>query len=113
MAIKLNNAAYDHAVSIIKKGLEVEHDTNNWTEVQATPDEQVRYLKNHGLEKYGTWFLGIDTDADPKSKDKYVYPFGDFSVLHKSALLVAVKQAEKDQDEEIKKAASQLLAMIK
>lgn len=113
MAIKLNKAAYDLAVSMIKNGLEVEHDANNWDEVQANLSEQVRYLRTHGLEQYGTWFLGIDTDADPKSKDKYVYPFGDFSVLHKSALLVAVKKAEQDQDEEIKKAASQLLAMIK
>jgi len=113
MAIKLNKAAYDHAISIIKNGLEVEHDTNNWAEVQATSDEKIRYLNNHGLEQYGTWFLGIDTDADPKSKDKYTYPFGDFSVLHKSALLAAVKSAEKNNDAEIKKTAEQLLAMIK
>ncbi|MCL5874879.1 MAG: hypothetical protein M1114_00200 [Candidatus Dependentiae bacterium] len=113
MAIKLNKAAYDHAVYIIKNGLEVEHDTNNWDEVQATPDEEIRYLNNHGLEQYGTWFLGIDTDADPKSKDKYTYPFGDFSVLHKSALLEAIKLAAKNSDEAIKTAAEQLLAMIK
>ena len=89
MAIKLNKAAYDHA------------------------DEEVRYLNTHGLEKYGTWFLGIDEDADPKDKSKFVYAFGDFSVLHKSALLDAIKQAGRDGDQEIKKAAEQLLAMIK
>ncbi len=113
MAIKLNKAAYDLAASMIKKGLEIEHDTNNWDEVQATPSEQVRYLNTHGLEQYGTWFLGTNTDADPKDKSKFVYPFGDFSVVHKSALLVAIKQAGQDGDQEIKKAAEQLLAMIK
>ena len=113
MAIKLNKAAYDHAIAIIKNGLEVEHDTNNWNEVKATRDEENRYLITHTLDEYGLWFLGIDTDADPNDRSKFVYPFGDFSVLHKSALLAAEKQATQDGDQEIKQAVSQLLAMIK
>ncbi len=82
MAVVLNKAAYDHAVAIIKKGLEIEHDVKNWHEVKPTPDEIARFLDTHTLDEYGTWFLGINTDADQKDKSKFEYPFGDLQVLH-------------------------------
>lgn len=113
MSIKLNKAAFDHAAEIIKDGLEVEHDTSNWNEVKPTVDEQARYLNTHSLDEYGLWFLGINSDADQNSKDKFVYPYGDFSVLHKSALIVAEQQATQAHAHEIKSAAQKLLAMIK
>lgn len=112
MPIKLNKPGYDHAMQIIKNGLEVEHDVGNWEAVKATPDEVARYLNTHTLEEYGFWFLGIDTDADPESKNKYVFPYGDLSVLHKSALIVAEQQATNKHLHEIKSAAQNLLAMI-
>src|SRR5579859_8239006 len=96
MPIKLNKAGYDHALAIIKNGLEVEHDTNNWEAVKPTKDEIVRFLNAHTLEEYGQWFLGINTDADQKDKSKYVLPLGDFSVLHKSALMAAATEAAKN-----------------
>jgi hypothetical protein len=113
MSIILNKQAYEHAVEIIKDGLEVEHDVSNWEEVKPTPDEQVRHLNTHSLDEYGLWFLGIDTDADKDDKSKFLYPYGDFSVLHKSALIVAEQQATQKHHHEIKVAAQKLLAMIK
>lgn len=112
MSIKLNSAGYEYAVSIIKNGLEVEHDSTNWDEVKPTLDDQVRHLNTHTLDEYGLWFLGIDTDADQASQSKYVYPHGDFKVLHKSALIIAEKQATNDHQHEIKSAAQKLLNMI-
>ncbi len=113
MAIKLNKSAYEHAVEIIKNGLEVEPDTNrSWEEEKATDDEEIRYLNTHTLNEYGLWFLGVDTDADPEDRSKFVYPFGDFNVVHKSALLVAKKEAAKNGDKEIEEAARKLLEMV-
>lgn len=112
MAIQLNKQAFDNAAKIIKNKLEVEHQTD-WQEARPTPNDEVRYLDTHSLEEYGLWFLGINTQADPKSKSKFVYPYGDFNVLHKSALLASKKEAEKNKDHEIVKAIDQLLAMIK
>lgn len=111
MSVKLNKAALDHAESMIKNGLEVEHDSGNWNEVKPTPDEHVRFLNTHSLDEYGLWFLGINSDADQNSKDKYLYPYGDFSVLHKSALVAIEQQAAKDH--EIKVAVQKLLSLIK
>lgn len=112
MAIKLNKVGFDNAAAIIKNGLEVEHDTK-WESVKPTRDEQARFIETHDLDEYGSWFLGIDADKDPKSITKFVFPFGDFSVLHKSALIVAEKEATKLNAAEIKAAAQKLLDMIK
>jgi len=112
MAIKINKAGYDHAVEIIKDGLEVEHDTSNWNEVKPDVDEMARFLNTHSLDEYGLWFLGINTDADQNSKDKYVYPYGDFSVLHKSGLIAAEQESGNKHHHEIKSAAQKLLGML-
>lgn len=113
MAIILNKAAYEKAIAIIKKGLEIEHDIKNWHEVKPTPDEIARFLDTHSLDEYGTWFLGINTDADQKDKSKFEYPFGDLQVLHKSALIATEKIAALKNHEEIKTAVHNLLEMLK
>lgn len=110
MSVKLNKAGFDHAMEIIKNGLEVEHDSGNWNEVKPTRDEQVRYLDTHSDEEYGLWFLGIDEEKKSDDISKYVFPFGDFSVLHKSALVAAEQQSA--HVPEIKQAAQKLLGMI-
>ena len=113
MAIKLNKAAYDHAVEIIKNGLEVEHDVSNWKEVKPDADEETRYLNTHSLDEYGLWFLGINTDAPQDSKERFLYPYGDFSVLHKSGLIAAEQEAGNKHHHDIKSAAQKLLEMVK
>ncbi len=112
MTIKINKEGYEHALKIIKNGLEVEHDTSNWKEVKPDVDEMARFLNTHSLEEYGLWFLGINTDADQNSKDKFVYTYGDFSVLHKSCLIAIEQESGNKHHHEIKSAAQKLLAMI-
>ncbi|MBY0109589.1 MAG: hypothetical protein K2X90_00560 [Candidatus Babeliaceae bacterium] len=112
MTIKINKEGYEHALEIIKNGLEVEHETSNWKEIKPDVNEMAQFLNTHSLKEYGLWFLGIDTDADQNSKDKYVYPYGDFSVLHKSGLIAAEQEAGNKHNHEIKSAAQKLLAMI-
>lgn len=113
MSKKLNKAAYDLAKQMIEHGFELEHDENNWAEVKPTPEEVTRYLEAHDIEEYGAWFLGVDPQADSESTAKYAYPFGDFSVVHKSALLEAEKKATMNKDLEIAQAAKRLLQLIK
>lgn len=112
MAIRLNQEAYNQAVSIIKNGLEVEHDSNNWQEVKPTEDEVIHYLDTHSLKDYGRWFLGINSEADPNDKSKYLYPVGDLKVVHKSALLLAEKESARSNHAEIRGAVRKLLEMI-
>lgn len=113
MSIKLNKAGYDHAAALIKHGFEVEHDVHNWDEVKPDRDDKSKYINTHDLDEYGLWFLGIDTNADQKSIDKYCYPYGDFNVVQKSGILAAEKEAAKHNHAEIHKAAQELLAHMK
>lgn len=112
MNIKLNKKAYDHAVDLIKNKLEVEHAPSYWEEAKPTRNDEVRFLDTHSLEEYGSWFLGIDLDADQKSHETYHYPFGDLQVLHVGALHASKKAAEKHGHDEIVKAIDQLLKLI-
>jgi len=112
MAIELNKAGYERAITMIKDELEVEHDSGNWDEVAPTENDMIRYLNTHSLAEYGAWFLGVDTDADAHDKSKFLYPFGDFNVLHKSALLLIQKDAEHHHHSEVAAAVKRLLEMI-
>jgi hypothetical protein len=113
MSIKLHKAGYDHAVALIKRGLEIEHDKGgNWNEAKATADEEVHYLNTHSLEEYGSWFLGIDSSRNDQGKAQYCCPFGNFGTLHVSALETIIRDAEKQKLADIKEAAQKLLTQI-
>jgi len=112
MSIKLHKRGYDHAVEIIKRGLEIEHDKGNWNEVKPTRDEEVRYLNTHSLEEYGAWFLGIDSSREEQGKVQYYYQFGDFGMVHLSALENIIQEAGKQNHPDIKDAAQKLVQMI-
>ena len=112
MAIKLNIPGFEHAESMIKKGVEVEHTSNNWEDVKPTVEEELHYIETHSLDEYGQWFLGINTDAPEDKRSKYVYPFGDFKVVQESALIIAEEVAGKKHHDEIKDVAHQLLTKL-
>ena len=112
MAILLHNAGCEHADNMIKQRVEVEHFSNNWEEAQPTVDDELNYLQSHTLDEYGLWYLGIDTDVPSNNRSKFVYPFGDFNVVQKSALIAAEALARKNHHYEIAEAAQALLQKI-
>lgn len=108
MAIKLNDRGYAQAESMIRKGLEVSQVSNDWKEVKPDVDDELRYLESHSLDEYGNWYLGIDTSAPSNERSRYIYPFGDFNILHESGLITAEEEAKKNGHNEIAEAASKL-----
>jgi len=112
MAIKLHKEGYEHAEEMIMLGVEVDHIPNNWAEVKPTVDDELNYIDSHSRDEYGLWYLGIDTSIPSDNRDKFVYPYGDFNVVQKSALIVAEEQAKKNNHDEIAVAARALLKMV-
>lgn len=112
MAVILNKKAFEHAKHLISSG-EVQHDAANWESVKATLDEEVRYLNTHTMEEYGLWFLGINTGIAETSRHRYEFPYGDFSIVHRSGLEAIVRRAAQNGHKEIEAAAKQLLELIK
>ncbi len=112
MAIKLNEKAIAHAEKLIKAH-EFEYNHVPWSEANPTSSQTVRYLNTHDLEEYGEWFLGVDTDnAKVESKERYIYPVGDFSEIQRSALKLAAENAKKQNHQEVAQAAQRLLDLI-
>lgn len=112
MAIKLNEKAIAHAEELIKAH-EFEYNHVPWSESSPTTNDTVRYLNTHDLEEYGEWFLGIDTDnAKMESKERYLYPLGDFNEVQRSALNFAAENAQKKNHAEVAQAAKRLLDLI-
>src|SRR5579872_4726376 len=112
MAVKLNKSGYEHAEEMIRLGVEVDHIPDNWDEVKPTVDDELNYIDSHTLEEYGLWYLGVDTSIPANNRAKFVYPYGDFNVVQESALIIAERQAKKNQHDDIAKAAGELLKKL-
>lgn len=112
MAIKLNEAGFEHAKELIKGGLEVEKKACDWNAHKATEDEIDKFLETHYMAEYGLWFLGINTDMSENAKERYVFPYGDFKIVHKSAIIIAEEDAARKGAREVQHAAKQLLELI-
>lgn len=113
MAVKLHHKGFAHAQMLINAH-EVEHNQNGvtWKDSAPTADDSAKFLKTHDIEEYGEWFLGVDTDKPRENKEHYVYPYGDFSEVHRGAVVQAEKEANTQGHQEIAQAAKKLLAMV-
>lgn len=113
MAIKLNTKALDFAHELMKTH-KVDHHYGQGKESMhgITQPETHEYLKNHTDHEYGLWFLGINTSAAQNSPEQYLYPYGDFQVIHRALVEKISKQAFKDHHHEIAQAAEELLKRI-
>ena len=107
MGYRLNRSAVEHAKSLIDSHHYVKD--SDWSEAQPSTDRENEYLEKHGWEEYGKWFLAIDEDANEETKDRYNFPYGDFSRLHRSGLIAAKQRAAEWDHSEIEKGAGGLL----
>jgi hypothetical protein len=112
MAVKLNSASFDHAKRLIKDGKYVLDDRDDWSEHQASADDENRFIEKHGFEEYSRWFLGVDVDEDPDTKAHYKFPYGDFKKVHRCGLLAAETRAAQREYHDIANAAHQLHGML-
>jgi hypothetical protein len=108
--MKVNRAAVQKARSLIRaRQYDKESD---WSEDQPSSGQQNDYLEEHGWDEYGRWFLAIDMDATPETKDRYNFPYGDFRRLHRDALIAAKQRAAQHDHPEIERAAAELLEAL-
>ena len=90
--IRINQQGVDHTRSLIESDRYVRD--SDWSEAQPSTDDENAYLSDHSWEEYGRWFLAIDEDAGEKSKDRYRFPVGDFTRIHRSGLIAAGQLAD-------------------
>jgi hypothetical protein len=110
MAIRVNPEAVEHAGNLIQ-GRQYETDSD-WSEAQASAEEENRFIDENGWEAFAKWFLAYDTEANEGTKSRYRFPFGDFRKRHRSALIAAKQRAGSEDYNEVQSAADKLLEKL-
>ena len=80
-----------------------------WSDLAPSTEEENGQIERHGYEGYGEWHLAIDADASEETKDRYGFPYGDFSRVSRSALVHAKQRAAQNGHDEVAGAAGELL----
>lgn len=81
----------------------------SWSDAAPSADEGNKQIDRKGYDGYGEWHLAIDTEASEQTKDRYGFPYGDFSRVNRAALIHAKQRASQNDHDEVAKAADELL----
>jgi hypothetical protein len=112
MAVQLHRSALTHAKNLIKRGKVVRDERDAWSEHQPSAAKENEYIRLHGWRAYGNWHLGVDEQQSEETKGRYKFPYGDFSRVHRSAVISAESRAGQYKYLDVERAASQLLRLI-
>lgn len=110
--MKLNQKAFDHAKSLIVAAKVERSSDSDWGDVQPSNDEQDAFLKEHDWDTYEKWYLGIHEDAPEQTRDRFLFLYGDFDVVHRSALKAIKERADEEDYPLIENAVDHLLIQI-
>lgn len=112
MAVKLNKPALEHARSLVRAGKVVKDERDDWSEDAPSAHDGNRYIDKNGWTEYSHWHLGVDTDKSEETKGRFEFPFGDFTKVHRCAVISLESRAAQFDHDDIAKAAKELLELI-
>jgi hypothetical protein len=105
-----NDHCIRHARRLIESGRCVLD--GDWASARPTPEQQDAFLEDHGWEEFSAWHLGLDGDAGYEDKARYGFPVGDFTRVHRSALIAAMLEASRDGHRAVEREAGDLLRRL-
>jgi hypothetical protein len=112
MKLKLNRTAFEHAKELIDQGRFVFDERDAWSEHQPSVEKENEFIREHGFDEYGKWYLGINDEKDENTKGRYEFPYGDFEDIHRCGVLSAESRAGQYKHFDIENAAAHLHGMI-
>src|SRR4051812_40407519 len=112
MAVKLHRPGYDHAKRMVSDGNVALDDRDDWSEHQPSAAEENAFIDEHGYGEYGRWYLAIDDERPPNTKGRYEFPYGDFSAVHRCAVLAAESRAGQRKYTDVQLAAAHVHGML-
>lgn len=112
MTITLNSDALDKAESLIRAGRTVRDERDDWSEDAPSAADENAFIEKHGYAEYAKWHLGVDKSQAEETKGRYSFPFGDFSRLHRCAVISLESRAAQHDHDSIARAAKKLLDRI-
>ena len=111
-ALKLNEAGYQHAVDLIGLGKVALDNRGDWGRRRPSAADQDAFIDRNGWAEYADWFLAANDAFGAQTRRHYGFPFGDFAVVRRSALVAAQYRARQWGHADVEAAAQRLLAMI-
>ncbi|MBK4346904.1 hypothetical protein [Lacisediminihabitans changchengi] len=112
MAEKLNDAALQHARSLVRDGKVVRDKHAGWAAKAPTAAEENAFIEKHGWAEYEKWHLGVDETASEQTKGRFSFPYGDFSRVDRGAVIAIESRAAEYDHDDIATAAKNLLELI-
>ncbi len=112
MTVKLNHEGLTHANGLLRRGEFVDDERDDWSEDAPSAAESTAFIEKNGIVEFAKWHLGEDTDATEGTKGRYLFPYGDFSKLHRCAVISGESRAGQYDHPQIEKAFKELLAGI-
>lgn len=107
---RVHDEGVSHARKLIDDG-RVDTETE-WSQAAPSTDEANKQIDDEGYDGYGRWHLAIDTEASEETKDRYGFPYGDFSKVNRAALIHAKQRASQNDHDEVMKAADEVLTHL-
>jgi hypothetical protein len=112
MAVTLNKKALTHARKLIEKGKVVRDERDDWSEHAPTAADENTFLERHDFDEFALWHLGVDPDASEDTKGRFSFPIGDFTRVHRCAVISAESRAGQYDHADIEDALTKLLQQI-
>jgi hypothetical protein len=112
MSVRLSRRSFDYAQQLIREGKFKLDQRDDWSEHQPSAREENEFIEANGIEEFGRWHLGFDDEANPETKRRYKYPYGDFQDVHRCAVLSAESRAGQRDHLEVEKAVAHLHGML-
>lgn len=103
----VNEDAVSQARRLIDDG-KVDVDTP-WSDAAPSTDEENDEIDEHDHKAFGAWHLAVDPDASEGTKERYAFPYGDFQVVNRAALVHAKQRASQYGHDKVEAAADALL----
>jgi hypothetical protein len=112
VAVKLNRKAFDKAKRLVNSGKVVRDERDAWSEHQPSAKKENEFIRQNGYDEYGRWHLGIDDSEDEHTKARYKFPYGDFTDVHRCAVISAESRAGQYKHREVETATAELHNLI-
>jgi hypothetical protein len=110
--MRLNPGGQKHAQRLIEDGEVVFDRRDDWSEHQPSTAQENAYIRDHGIEAYARWHLGVDETQDEDNKRRYKFPYGDFEKVHRCGVLAAESRAGQYKHFDIERATAHLHGML-
>ena len=70
MVVVLNKRAFNYAKELVSKGHVVLDERDAWSEHQPSAHKENEFIRLHGFDEYGKWYLGIDEEEHEHTKGR-------------------------------------------